>query len=74
MVLARGATVAIVWLTAQTNVGQRLRSGQQTRLLVPVKVQGLLQMEEGSAGQGCWFESLLQGPMMTYGDGGGLKS
>lgn len=23
-------------------------------------------MNEGSAGQGCWFESLLQGPMMTY--------
>lgn len=60
---------------------------------VPVQVQGiiasgdfrgffvhrLLHMNEGSAGQGCWFESLFQGPMMTCGpnttcDGGGFKS
>lgn len=37
-------------------------------------LSGLLHMNEGSAGQGCWSESLLQAPMMTYGDGGGLKS
>lgn len=36
-------------------------------------------MNEGSAVKGCWFESLPQGPMITYGpnttcDGGGFKS